>query len=62
MGFAEGLTPTPIGSPPASHEQARASLERYNARHGAHTVSQAGSMAADERGAFDAGGRAAADP
>jgi len=55
--FAEGLTPTQNGPPPASHEQARALLERYRC-----TLRKAGSIAANKRGAFDTGGRAAADP
>ena len=55
--FAEGLTPTQTGPLPARHEQARALLERYIC-----TLRKAGSIAANERGAFDTGGRAAADP
>jgi hypothetical protein len=55
--FAEGLTPSQTGPLPARHEQARALLERYICR-----LCKAGSIAANERGAFHAGGRAAADP
>jgi hypothetical protein len=55
--FAEGLTPPQTGPLPARHEQARALFERYIC-----TLRKAGSIAANERGAFDAGGRAAADP
>jgi hypothetical protein len=55
--FAEGLTPTQTSPLPARHEQPRALLERYIC-----PLRKAGSIAANERGAFDAGGRAAADP
>jgi hypothetical protein len=55
--FAEGPTPTQTRPPPARHEQERALLERCIC-----TLRRAGSIAANERGAFDAGGRAAADP
>jgi hypothetical protein len=55
--FAEGPTPTQTGPLLARHEQARALLERYIC-----TLRKAGSVAANERGAFDAGGRAAANP
>jgi hypothetical protein len=45
------------GPLPARHEQARALFERYVC-----TLRKAGSIAANERDAFDAGERAAADP